>query len=822
MNGSSDAATPGALRNVEVSGGDETVAIEERLAALAAEKEVLESRLAERAARSLPGNARSRTPDTGQIDATSPPTAKIALFRSLFRGREDVYATRWTNAKTGRSGYAPSCANEWKPGLCGKPAISCGKCPNSAWRPVTDDAIARHLGGAVDGGDFTIGVYPLMPDETCRFLAADFDKDSWRQDAAAFLAACRADSVPASLERSRSGNGGHVWIFFAEPVPAPLARHLGARLLTGAMARNPDMGFDSYDRLFPSQDTLPAGGFGNLIALPLQHRPRWLGNSVFVDDDLLPYPDQWDYLSSVKRISLSQVCERAGETEWQAGPVECRLSLDTAQEEPWLIPPSRRALELPVTGPLPRTVEMVLADHIYIDRAGLPPALVNRLMRLAAFRNPAFYSAQAMRLSTFGLPRIVACAEVHPRHVALPRGCREDVHALLSALGIDVRLRDERNAGRAIEAAFLGELSPEQQAAADALLAHDTGVLAAATAFGKTVVAAAMIAERKANTLVLVHRRQLLDQWIARLGVFLDLPPDTIGRIGGGQRKPGGVVDVAVIQSLVRNGEVDDIVADYGHLVVDECHHVAAVSFEAVARRCPARHVLGLSATLTRRDGHHPIIFMQCGPVRFRAGDRQQAASRPFGHRVVLRRTGFVPSPAGDDARPSIPRIHAVLAQDTSRNDLIFDDVLAALEAGRSPLLLSERKDHAVFLAERFARFARNVILLHGGMGVRQRRDAMERLDGITDGEERLLVATGRYIGEGFDDARLDTLFLTLPIAWRGTLAQYVGRLHRRHPGKREVLVYDYVDAAVPTLARMAKKRVRGYESLGYTVGGKV
>jgi superfamily II DNA or RNA helicase len=799
---------------------DEIAAIRERLAALDTGKARLEVRLEELVRRRNPVPASSTVPTDGLVTRDSPPAAKIALFRDLFRGREDVFPRRWSNSKTGKSGYSPVCGNEWTRGLCGKPKVKCGDCPNPRFLPVTDDAIHHHLRGeGADGRDFSMGVYPLLADETCRFLAADFDKESWRMDVAAFLATCRDKGVPAVLERSRSGNGGHVWIFFSEPVPAALARRLGAHLLTETMERHPEIGFASYDRFFPNQDTMPQGGFGNLIALPLQGRPRREGNSVFLDEDFRPHEDQWRFLSQVRRMAPDEVSSLAEEAGRRGRILGVRLPVDEEDEEPWLAPPSRHRTEPPVTGPLPKEIELVLGDQVYIPRVGLPLALVDRLVRLAAFQNPEFYAAQAMRLPTFGKPRIIACAELLSGHVALPRGCRDQAESLLAGLGIAVRLRDERNPGRPLPATFQGELTLEQRAAADALLRHDTGVLAATTAFGKTVVAASLIASRKAHTLVLVHRRQLLDQWVARLGTFLDLPPEAIGRIGGGKRKPTGIVDVAVIQSLIRKGEVDDILGDYGHLVVDECHHLSAVGFEAVARRCKARYVLGLSATVSRKDGHHPIVFMQCGPVRFRVDARKQATLRPFRHRVVVRHTGFCPSPAMAEGRPAIQDFYAALAADEGRNGMIFDDVLKALEAGRSPVVQTERKDHAELLADRLARFARNVVLLRGGMGVRQRREVMDRLPAIPDGEERVLVATGRYLGEGFDDARLDTLFLTLPISWRGTLAQYAGRLHRLHPGKHEVVIHDYVDQAVPVLARMAARRMKGYASLGYSIG---
>ena len=401
-----------------------------------------------------------------------------------------------------------------------------------------------------------------------------------------------------------------------------------------------------------------------------------------------------------------------------------------------------------------------------------------------------------MRLSTFGIPRIVACAELLSHHIALPRGCRQGIEELAGGLNVDLRWRDERNAGAGIEARFLGTLTKEQETAVTALLEHDNGVLAATTG----------------------HRRQLMEQWASRLQSFLNLSQDSIGQIGGGVRKPTGVIDIAMIQSLARAGVVDDLVAGYGQLIVDECHHLSAVSFEAVARRAKAQFVLGLSATVTRKDGHHPIIFMQCGPVRFRVDARSQAAERPFGHRVVPRRTSFVLPPVLQHERPPIQQVYAALAADEARNAMIFDDVLQALEDKRSPVILTERKDHALLLAERISRFARNVIVLTGGVGAKQRRSAMQRLGDVSATDERVLIATGRYIGEGFDDARLDTLFLATPISWKGTLAQYVGRLHRAYDTKREVTVYDYVDEAVPVLKRMSEKRVKGYKSLGYSI----
>jgi superfamily II DNA or RNA helicase len=470
--------------------------------------------------------------------------------------------------------------------------------------------------------------------------------------------------------------------------------------------------------------------------------------------------------------------------------------------------------------PVPLTIKVTIADQIYIDRSELPSAIIAQLVRLAAFQNPEFYRAQAMRLPTFGKPQIVSCAELHPRHIALPRGCFDEAVGLLSDQGASVDLDDLREDGTALPETvrFRGELRQQQLRAFNALIEHDNGVLAATTAFGKTVVASALIAYRARNALVLVHRRELLNQWVERLGSFLQIDLKQIGTIGAGKRKPSGVIDVALIQSLVRKGEVDDIVGNYGHLVVDECHHLSAASFELVARRTKARYVAGLSATVARKDGHHPIIFMQCGPVRHRVSAKSQAAESGIHHRARERHTTFrLPEDLAMAERPSIPAIYSALAGDRARNDLIFDDVLKSLEAKRSPIVLTERKDHLEYLQQRFSRFAKNIVVLRGGMSAKERKVAQAALS-VDDNEERLILATGRYIGEGFDDARLDTLFLTMPIAWKGTLAQYVGRLHRQHDAKTDVLVVDYVDSAVPVLARMAAKRRTGYRALGYAM----
>ena len=753
-------------------------------------------------------------------NATLSSTDKIALFRSFFKGRDDVYPRRFENIRTKKSGYAPACGNEWVPGVCAKPKIKCMECPNRRFLGVTDEVVRWHLSGADDRGrDFVMGIYPMLLDETCFFLAVDFDKSSWQVDAVAFLKTCQQMNLPAALERSRSGKGAHVWLFFSEAISAGLARRLGAHILTETMEKNPDVGLDSYDRFFPNQDTLPRGGFGNLIALPLQKNARNAENSVFIDENLNPYEDQWVYLSGMQKINRSQIEEIVDQAEARGRIVGVRL--DVTEEDnftPWNKLSSRREI-ISVIDNLPKKIEIIIGNEIYIDKNILPAPLKNKLIRLAAFQNPEFYKTQAMRLPVYATPRIIGCAHDYTDHIGLPRGCMDDIKKLLSDLKIKITLRDELFHGEPLPVNFCGQLRLDQEKAAEAMLQFDIGVLSATTAFGKTVIGAWLISKRQVNTLIIVHRKQLQDQWIERLSTFLDIPKKSIGRIGGGKRKPKGIIDVAVIQSLIRKDVVDDCVAQYGHIIVDECHHLPANSFENVIRQTKARFITGLSATVARKDGRHPIITMRCGPIRYRVDAKKQAAIHPFEHVVLVRSTAFYPEKnANTDLRIQFQDLYSALIIDANRNQLICDDIILAVQNGRSPVVLTERNEHLDYLFEALKTKVQHVILLRGGMKQKTMSAEIERLKSVPENEGRVLIATGKFIGEGFDDARLDTLFLTLPVSWKGTIAQYVGRLHRLHDSKKEVQVYDYADLRVPMLERMFNRRCKAYEAVGYKI----
>jgi len=729
---------------------------------------------------------------------------RVALFSNLFRGRADVFPVRWESKTTGRSGYAPACANEWRPGVCQKPMVKCGDCAHREFLPLTEAVMVDHL-----KGKRVIGVYPMLPDDSCHFLAVDFDDESWRDDVLAFAGSCDALGVPIAIEVSRSGEGAHAWIFFNAPVSARDARRLGTALISHTCARARQLTLSSYDRLFPSQDTMPKGGFGNLIALPLQKEARGRGCTVFVDRALRPYPDQWQLLASVARMDLRDIDATVMRATPGAHPLDITFIDDEDLAAPW----RRVDVAMPeISGPLPSSIKATLANMLYVEKEQLPQPLLNRFVRIAAFQNPEFYRAQALRLSVWDKPRVIGCAENFPRHIGLPRGCLDAVRVVCADNGIALSVDDERVAGRALNVAFAGELRLDQEAAVASMLGDDFGVLCAPTAFGKTVTAAALIAQRQTSTLILVHRTELLKQWQERLQSFLVADKGSIGVIGGGKSKPTGLIDIAVMQSLSRKGEVLPLVENYGQVIIDECHHVGASSFDLILRRVKARFVVGLTATPIRRDGQHPIIFMQCGPIRHRA---RPAESAPKDLQVHPK---WRDMPIAVAPEQRIQDVFLHLAQDQARTAVIVEVVVEAYHAGRKVLVLTERSEHFEMLVDGLEGSVPNLFALHGRMSKRARATLVAELERLPPDEPRVLVATGRLIGEGFDHPPLDTLVLAMPISWKGTLQQYAGRLHRESAFKRDVRIIDVVDTGHPALVRMWERRQRGYRAMGYVV----
>ena len=751
---------------------------------------------------------------------------KVALFRSLFQGREDVFARRWFSGTTGKSGYQPVCSREWNREFCDKKKFKCAECPNREFQILGYSDIYRHLEGKDPDGRDVVGVYTILEDNTCNFLCCDFDDKScehgYQDDVRAYVSVCRDWNIPAHIERSRSGNGAHVWILFDGPIQAKTARCLGNAILTEAMERDGRLSFKSYDRFFPNQDFMPAGGFGNLVALPLQGRARKEGNSVFVNDDFVPFTDQWTYLQDMKKMSAAEV--EILVSRYYKEPLG--VLSKSSESTPWERPQPRAMTKTD----FPKGISIKRSSGIYIPTLGLSAKVVNHLKRLAAFKNPEFYAKLGMRLPVYNLPRIISCSETTDDYLMLPRGCEEAAVDFFKGNGVEIGVEDKTYPGHRIDVGFKGSLYEEQQRAIDALEAHRCGTLYATTAFGKTVTAAALIAQKKVNTLILVHTKALLDQWRERLEEYLstDFQPEQqtngrgrrkkfqqFGALSSSENTLNGKIDIALLQSCMSDNEVKPFVRNYGMVIVDECHHAPAVNFERVLREVNASYVYGLTATPIRKDGHQPIIFMQCGDIRYTADAKSQQAQQSFRRLLIPRFTSHRNLKADGG---NYTQVIDELIESEARNKLILVDVASNLTEGRTPIILTARTAHVDLLAEECRQICPNVFRLVGNDSAKTKREVMEQLSLVPADEPLVVVATGKYVGEGFDLPRLDTLMLALPVSWKGLIAQYTGRLHRNYPGKTETRIYDYIDLRVPICDSMYRKRLHGYKAVGYSI----
>lgn len=752
------------------------------------------------------------------VSRTSSPQEKINLFKSFFVGRQDVFALRWQNSKSGKSGYSPVCANKWLSGKCDMKKYSCSTCPFKLPVRLDDKYFYNHLAGKDELARDVIGLYPLLPENLCLFLAIDFDAHApkaqttitsthandqksynhkenealWKSDILAVHKTSSELNIPSYMEISRSGNGGHLWFFFEDNISARLARNFGSAILKLTMQKRHSISFESFDRMFPNQDEIPKGGYGNLIALPLQGKAVKEGHSVFVDEDFKPFDDQWRFLSSIKKIDEKSIRSAIREIENQLldfvekDESEFEISGGINLKEDFNKLNHKNAFL--TKNDFPSKVKITLSNYIEIEKTGISERALGILRRTAVFLNPEYYKNLRMHLPLYNIPRFIDCSKEIEKYLLLPRGNLQTIVDIIKEAGALYEISDARETGAAIEIENKVSLYDEQKIALAEMLKSDTGILCAGTGFGKTVVASALIAERKINTLILVQSHALLEQWKKSIKQFLNFTP---GTIAAGKDKSTGIIDIAIVNSLIekKSDEVKPRSYKYGMLIVDECHHVSAFTTENLVASFKSKYVYGLTATPIRRDGHQKIIFYQCGKILYSTTTKQMNAAQSFYHYFIPRFTSFhYLAEKADNKNPSINQYYEKIIENSARNELIFSDVKSAIENQRTPLILSERLEHLEFLQEQLKDCAQNVILI---------------------------------TGKGFDYPRIDTLMLAMPFSWKGTLSQYCGRLHRNFVGKEEVIIYDYVDFRIPIFDRMYQNRLKGYKQLGYTIKPK-
>lgn len=741
------------------------------------------------------------------INQNSSSKEKIDLFLSLFRGRADVCAKRWKN----KPGYSPYCYNDFKSGICNKPKIKCTECKNSRFAPLDEEQIKNHL-----LGKYVLGLYPLTTNDTCFLLVMDFDESTWGNDIRVVIKVCNDNNIPVYAERSRSGEGCHLWFFFEREKKASLARKFGTIILNLAMQECGNIKFDSYDRLFPSQDFLQKDGFGNLIALPLQKEAREQGNSLFIDSNLNEIGDQWSYLSQVKKISEEFITRFHKRTNL--------IEISNEYERPDKV---MKSISIEQSD-FPESVLLYKKNGLFISKSGLSPKALFLIRRLASYTNPEFYAKQAMRQSTFRIPRVTVMYDEDFESIILPRGIETNLVDKLDSAGVKYAIVDKRNEGKSIKVDFIGQLTNHQSEALEELCRHNDGVLSATTGFGKTVIGAKLIAEQKCSTLILVHTKELAMQWKERLEQFLDIDEiiekrrknsSIIGQLGGGKNTINGIIDIAIMQSMFEQDKsIKKLINQYGLVLVDECHHISATNFSRILSATDAKYVYGLTATPIRKDGHHPIIFMHLGPIRYKVDAKQEAKKRDFEHFIVPRFTSTRMPLYKNKDEWHITEVYQHICESNYRNELIVADVVNVIDKGRNPLVLTERTSHIEQLVNLMSDKDFEVIVLSGNLKTSERKESLRRIRALEDKDRFVIIATGKLIGEGFDEARLDTLFMAMPIAWKGTIVQYAGRLHRNFEGKDEVLIYDYVDVHIPVLERMYHKRLTAYRSVGYSI----
>lgn len=730
----------------------------------------------------------------------------VKIFMNYFKGRNDVYPYLSIDKNNPNiKYYIPACTNEWKNGVCNKTmGKKCKTCQYRENKPISKETIYKHM-----YGNYPIGIYPLLENDTCFFLSLDFDdKDSKKDiksDVLAFASVCDKYEVPIAIERSRSGNGIHIWMFFDTNIKARTARKLGSLLLSKTMEIS-NISISSFDRMFPNQDTLPKGGYGNLIALPFQNEPSKYGNTLFIDRNFILIKNQMQYLSSIHKLTEIEVFEKIKQLSNETIDISHEI-IDMQNE---VKVKSKNNIDYP------KSIKVILKDMVYIDKANLDGVVKNSFRRLATFANPEFYKKQKLRMSVYNVPMVIDCSKEDEKYLKLPRGTYNYLESLCNVNNIEIISKDERFVGNKIEVKFNGSLREEQQIAIDHMLKYDNGILCAPTGFGKTVIGCKLIAERKVNTLILVNKIQLLNQWKDRIKEFLDVKE--VGEISSKKKNITNVIDVVSVKSLWNNGNVLDIAKNYGMIIIDECHHTAAYTFEQAINTGNAKYVYGISATPERENGHTPIIKMQCGDIRYKVDSLTFNKKLNIPMKVIAKKSRLNFTNQNID-NYELNEINDLIAKDIIRSENIIKDIKKEYDNGKNILVLTERLELMNYIYDKLSKYTNNIFKYYGGIGKKVLKSYMELNNQINENEDnKIIVATGSYIGEGFDDSKLDVLFLTMPISGQTRVTQYAGRLHRQDSNKKEILIYDYIDDNFSKTRNMFLKRKKTYEKLGYEI----
>ncbi len=732
---------------------------------------------------------------------------KINIFMDYFKGRDNIYAyLSIDKTDSSKKYYIPKCANEWNKNICNKTMGK--KCKNcSYWedKPVDKEVIRNHL-----FNNITVGIYPMLEDETCYFLAFDFDdkknENSIKEDVLAFASVCDKYNVPIAIERSRSGKGIHVWIFFKNNIKAITARKMGSLLLSKTLEIRDNLKIDSFDRMFPNQDTMPNGGYGNLIALPFQSEPSKYNNTVFLDRNFIPFDEQYSYLSKIRKMDYDEVCNvikvlSENTIDISSESIEIKKEIKDKQKNDF---------------DFPRNISVVLNNMVCIDKANLSSSVKSCFRRLATFANPEFFKKQRMRLSVHNVPMVIDCSKENDKYLMIPRGKFEYLCELCNENNVKMNIIDNRNCGQKINIKFNGKLRNEQKIALNEMLKYENGILEAPTGFGKTVICCKLIEKRNVNTLIVTFNLSLLKQWKERIKEFLNI--DDVGQIGGNKNTLTNKIDVASIKTIYNDGKFTDIVKNYGMIIIDECHHSSAYTYEAALNMMTAKYVYGMSATPEKENGHTPIIKMQCGDIRYKVNMKEYNKKLNLSMKVYRKNVhlNFVNKNITDY---KINEIYDLISKDVIRNNIVVNDIETEFKKGKNILVLTERIEHLEYLYERLLNITENIIIYRGGLGKKivKKYDEMNS-NIIENNENKIIIATSSCIGEGFDDSSLEVLFLTMPISSINRIVQYTGRLHRKNENKKEIIVYDYVDDNFSMIRNMFLKRKKAYEKVGYEV----